>query len=139
MFFRVKERDGGRYVYASSRKFFQPSRQSWRLCYVDKNGGDLVGKSGGKMDQVSPQKLSPGYRFFGGKTDIQLEYTHCKDYGRPTFRVAGGRPATPHGRPAKGQNGQKDFLVGHHKLVSSQVPSTQPCGSKLSTVKQERE
>ena len=99
----------------------------------------MEGKSGGEMDQVFPQKLSPEYRFFGGKTDIQLEYTHCKDHGRPTFRVAGGRPATPHGRPAKGQNGLKDFLAGHHKLVSSQVPSTQPCGSKLSTEKQERE
>ena len=57
-------------------------------------------------EPLFPSKWVPRMRYFWGKIEAQLECTHFKEAGRLGTFAAGGRPATPHGRPARGQKGQ---------------------------------
>ena len=80
--------------------------QQLELLIYRQERGENGGENGGKTNQVSLQKNEPPDTQSGGKRDAYLECACSKEHGRPVIEVAGGRPATSHGRPAKGQKGQ---------------------------------
>ena len=55
---------------------------------------------------------------------------------RPTS--SSGRPATPPGRPTRGQKVEGEMLAGHPKKVASQMSATQLYGGKPEKTPQER-